>query len=38
VAGRTTVDSNEVEKLLGFIPKIVGAESQRLSIKLNGGK
>ena len=38
VAGRTTVDSNEVEKLLGFVPKIVGAESQRLSIKLNGGK
>ena len=38
VAGRTTVDSNEVEKLLGFIPKLVGAESQRLSIKLNGGK
>jgi len=38
VAGRTTVDSNEVEKLLGFVPKKVGAESQRLSIKLNGGK
>jgi len=38
VAGRTTVDSNEVEKLLGFVPKIVGAETQRLSIKLNGGK
>ena len=38
VAGRTTVDSNEVEKLLGFVPKIIGAESQRLSIKLNGGK
>ena len=38
VAGRTTVDSDEVEKLLGFVPKIVGAETQRLSIKLNGGK
>jgi PD-(D/E)XK nuclease superfamily len=38
VAGRTTVDSNEVEKLLGFVPKLVGAETQRLSIKLNGGK
>jgi hypothetical protein len=38
VAGRTTVDSNEVEKLLGFVPKTIGAETQRLSIKLNGGK
>ena len=38
VAGRTTVDSDEVEKLLGFVPKKVGTETQRLSIKLNGGK
>ena len=36
VKGRETVDSTEVEKLLGFVPKKVGAESQRLSIKLGG--
>ena len=38
VKGRETVDSSEVEKLLGFVPKKVGAESQRLSIKQSGGK
>jgi CRISPR/Cas system-associated exonuclease Cas4 (RecB family) len=38
VKGRESVDSGEVEKLLGFVPKKVGAESQRLSIKQSGGK
>jgi hypothetical protein len=38
VKGRETVDSTEVEKLLGFVPKKVGAESQRLSVKQSGGK
>jgi len=38
VKGRETVDSKEVEKLLGFVPKVVGNESVRLNIKTNGGK
>ena len=38
VKGRETVDSSEVEKLLGFVPKKFGTESQRLSIKQTGGK
>ena len=38
VKGRETVDSSEVEKLLGYLPKKVGAESQRLSVKQVGGK
>jgi len=38
IAGRSTVDSDEVEKLLGFIPKKIGETSQRLSIKQSGGK
>ena len=38
VKGRESVDSDEVEKLLGFVPKKVGAESQRLSVKQSGGK
>jgi CRISPR/Cas system-associated exonuclease Cas4 (RecB family) len=38
VKGRETVDSSEVEKLLGFVPKKVGAESQRLLVKQSGGK
>ena len=38
VKGRESVDSEQVEKLLGFVPKKVGAESQRLSIKQSGGK
>lgn len=38
VKGRETVDSKEVEKLLGFVPKVVGNESVRLNIKTIGGK
>jgi len=38
VKGRESVDSSEVEKLLGFVPKKVGAESQRLTVKQSGGK
>ena len=38
VKGRESVDSDEVEKLLGFVPKKVGAESQRLTVKQSGGK
>jgi CRISPR/Cas system-associated exonuclease Cas4 (RecB family) len=38
VKGRETVDSEQVEKLLGFVPKVVGKESVRLNIKPNGGK
>lgn len=38
VKGRETVDAKEVEKLLGFVPKIVGNESVRLNIKSSGGK
>ena len=38
VKGRETVDSKEVEKLLGFVPKVVGNESLRLNIKTTGGK
>ena len=38
VKGRESVDAKEVEKLLGFVPKVVGNESVRLSIKTNGGK
>jgi hypothetical protein len=38
VAGRSTVDDKEVEKLLGFVPKKSGPESNRLSIKQSGGK
>lgn len=38
VKGRETIDSKEVEKLLGFIPKVVGNESVRLNIKTTGGK
>jgi CRISPR/Cas system-associated exonuclease Cas4 (RecB family) len=38
VKGRETIDSKEVEKLLGFVPKVVGNESVRLNIKTNGGK
>jgi CRISPR/Cas system-associated exonuclease Cas4 (RecB family) len=38
VKGRETVDSKEVEKLLGFVPKIIGNESTRLNIKPIGGK
>ena len=38
VKGRESVDSSEVEKLLGFVPKKIAAESQRLSVKQTGGK
>ena len=38
IRGRETVDSAEVQKLLGFVPKKVGAESQRLTVKQGGGK
>jgi CRISPR/Cas system-associated exonuclease Cas4 (RecB family) len=38
VKGRETVDSEQVEKLLGFLPKLVGKESIRLNIKPSGGK
>ena len=38
VKGRETVDSEQVEKLLGFVPKVVGKESIRLNIKPSGGK
>jgi hypothetical protein len=38
IKGRETVDSEEVQKLLGFVPKKVSAESQRLTVKQNGGK
>lgn len=38
VKGRETVDAKEVEKLLGFVPKVIGNESVRLNIKSSGGK
>lgn len=38
VKGRETVDAQEVEKLLGFVPKQFGKESIRLNIKPSGGK
>ena len=38
VSGRETVDTEEVEKLLGFVPKKQGQESTRLSVKHTGGK
>ena len=38
VRGRESIDSEEVEKLIGFVPKKFGSESQRLSIKQTGGK
>ena len=38
VKGRESVDAKEVEKLLGFVPKVVGNESVRLNIKPIGGK
>ena len=38
VKGRESVDSKEVEKLLGFVPKTIGNESIRLNIKQSGGK
>jgi len=38
VTGRSTVDTTEVEKLLGFVPKKEAPDSLRLTIKQTGGK
>jgi len=38
VAGRKTIDTDEVEKAMGVIPYKQGEESQRISVKLTGGK
>jgi len=38
ITGRSSVDADEVHKLLGFVPKKQGQESVRLSVKHNGGK
>lgn len=38
VSGRSTVDTAEVEKALGFVPKIIGPETTRLTIKQTGVK
>jgi hypothetical protein len=38
VTGRNSVDADEVEKLLGFVPKKQGQESVRLTVKHTGGK
>ena len=38
VTGRSTVDSDEVEKLLGFVPKKQAQDTHRLQIKQSGGK
>ena len=38
VSGITQVDKEEVERLLGYVPTKQGAESTRLSVKLQGGK
>ena len=38
ISGRESVDTEEVEKLLGFVPKKQGQESLRLSVKHTGGK
>jgi CRISPR/Cas system-associated exonuclease Cas4 (RecB family) len=38
VKGRESIDSEEVEKLIGYVPKKFGNESQRLSIRQTGGK
>lgn len=37
IAGRSSVDTAEVEKLLGYVPKVQGKESVRLNIKHSGG-
>lgn len=36
VSGRSTVDTAEVEKLLGFVPKVEGQPFTRLNIKTGG--
>ena len=38
VNGRSQVDAEEVQKLLGFVPTKQGQESVRLSVKHTGGK
>ena len=38
ITGRNSVDAEEVEKLLGFVPKKQGQESLRLTVKHTGGK
>lgn len=38
IKGRETIDGKEVERLLGFVPKVVGNESIRMNIKTIGGK
>jgi hypothetical protein len=38
ISGRESVDTEEVEKLLGFVPKKQGQESIRLTVKHTGGK
>jgi CRISPR/Cas system-associated exonuclease Cas4 (RecB family) len=38
VNGRESVDTEEVAKLLGFVPKKQGQESVRLTVKHTGGK
>jgi CRISPR/Cas system-associated exonuclease Cas4 (RecB family) len=38
VTGRSQVDAEEVQKLLGFVPTKQGQESTRLSVKHTGGK
>ena len=38
ITGRNSVDADEVEKLLGFVPKKQGQESLRLTVKHTGGK
>jgi hypothetical protein len=38
ISGRSSVDAEEVEKLLGFVPKKQGQESVRLTVKHTGGK
>ena len=38
IVGRNSVDAEEVEKLLGFVPKKQGQESLRLTVKHTGGK
>jgi len=38
IAGRESVDTDEVEKLIGWVPKKYGQETVRLTVKQNGGK
>jgi hypothetical protein len=38
ISGRSQVDAEEVQKLLGFVPTKQGQESVRLSVKQTGGK